>query len=226
VIDLINETRAEHVITVEDPIEFLHLHKRATVHQRELHSDTPTFAFALRAALREAPKVILVGEMRDRETIEVALTAAETGHLVFSTLHTIDASKTVERIIGTFEAGDQQAVRRRLAACFRYFISQRLVPKIGGGRVAVLEILKATLRTREYLEEGEKEGKSLVDAMRDSALDGMQHFDGELEKLVRSGIVSFANAMLYASNTGNLRVQLADLQPKEEVAGLVVTREY
>jgi twitching motility protein PilT len=228
VINLINETRAEHVITVEDPIEFLHLHKRATVHQRELHSDTPTFALALRAALREAPKVILVGEMRDRETIEVALTAAETGHLVFSTLHTIDASKTVERIIGAFEASDQPGVRRRLAACFRYFISQRLVPKVGGGRVAVLEILKATARTREYLEEGEKEGKTLLDAMRDSELDGMQYFDGELEKLVRSGIVSFDTAMLHATNSGNLRVQLADLRPKEpkEVGGFVVTREF
>ena len=215
VIDLINETRAEHVITVEDPIEFLHVHKKATVHQRELHSDTPTFALALRAALREAPKVILVGEMRDRETIEVALTAAETGHLVFSTLHTIDASKTVERVVGTFDAGDQQAIRRRLAACFRYFISQRLVPKNSGGRVAVLEILKATLRTREYLEEGEREGKSLLDAMRDSELDGMQHFDGELEKLVRSGVVSYPTAMLHATNAGNLRVQLADAQPKE-----------
>src|SRR5262245_51226928 len=146
VINLINETRAEHVITVEDPIEFLHLHKKATVHQRELHSDTPTFALALRAALREAPKVILVGEMRDRETIEVALTAAETGHLVFSTLHTIDASKTVERIIGTFEAADQQTIRNRLAASFQFFISQRLVPKKASGRVAVLEILKSTLR--------------------------------------------------------------------------------
>ena len=111
IIDLINETRAEHILTIEDPIEFLHLHKKGTVHQRELHSDTPTFALALRAALRQAPKVILVGEMRDRETIEIALTAAETGHLVFSTLHTIDASKTVERIVGTFEAGDQQAIR-------------------------------------------------------------------------------------------------------------------
>ena len=111
IIDLINETRAEHILTIEDPIEFLHPHKKGTVHQRELHSDTPTFALALRAALRQAPKVILVGEMRDRETIEIALTAAETGHLVFSTLHTIDASKTVERIVGTFEAADQQAVR-------------------------------------------------------------------------------------------------------------------
>ena len=128
IIDLINETRAEHILTIEDPIEFLHQHKKATVHQRELHSDTPTFAAALKAALRQAPKVILVGEMRDRETIEIALTAAETGHLVFSTLHTIDASKTVDRIIGTFESGDQQAIRTRLANSFRYIVSQRLVP--------------------------------------------------------------------------------------------------
>ena len=148
IIDLINETRAEHILTIEDPIEFLHLHKKGTVHQRELHSDTPTFALALRAALRQAPKVILVGEMRDRETIEIALTAAETGHLVFSTLHTIDASKTVERIVGTFEAGDQQAVRSRLAASFRYFFSQRLIPKKTGGRLAILEVLKSTMRTR------------------------------------------------------------------------------
>ena len=159
IIDLINETRAEHILTIEDPIEFLHQHKKGTVHQRELHSDTPTFALALRAALRQAPKVILVGEMRDRETIEIALTAAETGHLVFSTLHTIDASKTVERIVGAFDAGDQQAVRSRLAASFRYFISQRLIPKKGGGRIAVLEILKSTMRTREYMEKGEGEGK-------------------------------------------------------------------
>ena len=130
-IDLINETRADHIVTIEDPVEFLHLHKKGTVHQRELHSDTPTFALALRAALRQAPKVILVGEMRDRETIEIAMTAAETGHLVFSTLHTIDASKTVERIIGAFDTGDQQAVRTRLAASFRYFISQRLIPDQG-----------------------------------------------------------------------------------------------
>jgi len=211
IIDMINETRAEHILTIEDPIEFLHQHKKATVHQRELHSDTPTFSLALRAALRQAPKVILVGEMRDRETIEIALTAAETGHLVFSTLHTIDASKTVDRVIGTFEAGDQQAVRTRLAASFRYFISQRLVPTTAGGRIAVLEILKSTMRTRDYMEKGEAEGKSLLDAMRDGELEGMQHFDGELEKLVRAGTITFSTAMLYASNAGNLRLQLADV---------------
>lgn len=216
IIDLINETRAEHILTIEDPIEFLHQHKKATVHQRELHSDTPTFAAALKAALRQAPKVILVGEMRDRETIEIALTAAETGHLVFSTLHTIDASKTVDRIIGTFEAGDQQAVRSRLAGSFRYIVSQRLVPTKSGGRVAVLEILKSTMRTREYLEHGEAQGKSLLDAMRDGELEGMQYFDGEIEKLIRNQIITRAIGLLYATNQGNLRLQIADVPPDGE----------
>jgi twitching motility protein PilT len=211
----VNENEYGHILTIEDPIEFLHQHKKGTVHQRELHSDTPTFALALRAALRQAPKVILVGEMRDRETIEIALTAAETGHLVFSTLHTIDASKTVERIVGSFEAGDQASVRTRLASSFRYFISQRLLPKKGGGRIAVLEMLKSTMRTREYLEKGDSEGRSLLDAMRDGELDGMQHFDGEIEKLVRAGTLSLSTAYLYATNAGNLRVQMADLAEDE-----------
>jgi twitching motility protein PilT len=215
ILNQINETRADHILTIEDPIEFLHSHKKATIHQRELHSDTPTFALALRAALRQAPKVILVGEMRDRETIEIAMTAAETGHLVFSTLHTIDASKTVERIIGTFEAADQQAIRTRLAASFRYFISQRLIPRKEKGRVAVLEVLKATMRTREYIERGESEGKSLLDAMRDGELDGMQHFDGEIEKLVRAGVIAFQVGLSYATNAGNLRLQLADVAEEQ-----------
>jgi len=220
IIDLINETRAEHILTIEDPVEFLHLHKKGTVHQRELHSDTPTFALALRAALRQAPKVILVGEMRDRETIEIALTAAETGHLVFSTLHTIDASKTVERVVGTFETGDQQTVRMRLAATFRYFFSQRLVPKKTGGRIAVLEIMKSTMRTRDYLERGESEGKSLLDAMRDGEMDGMQYFDGEIEKLIRAGVISRSTGMLYATNPGNLAVQLVDLPADDEASAI------
>ena len=222
IIDLINETRAEHILTIEDPIEFLHAHKKGTVHQRELHSDTPTFSAALRAALRQAPKVILVGEMRDRETIEIAMTAAETGHLVFSTLHTIDASKTVERVVGTFEAADQAAIRNRLAGSFRYFISQRLIPKTGGGRRAILEILKATMRTREYLEKGDSEGKSLLDAMKDGELDGMQHFDGELEKLARAGEISKKTALMYATNAGNLQVQMVDVADEE--SDVVITR--
>jgi twitching motility protein PilT len=224
IIDLINETRADHILTIEDPIEFLHSHKKGTVHQRELHSDTPTFAAALKAALRQAPKVILVGEMRDRETIEIAMTAAETGHLVFSTLHTIDASKTVERIVGTFDASDQAAIRTRLAGSFRYFISQRLIPKQGGGRRAILEILKATMRTREYLEKGDSEGRSLLDAMKDGELDGMQHFDGELEKLARAGEISKKTALLYATNPGNLGVQMVDVADDE--SELVVTRGF
>jgi twitching motility protein PilT len=216
-IDGINETRAEHIVTIEDPIEFLHRHKKGTVHQRELHSDTPTFALALRAALRQAPKVILVGEMRDRETIEIALTAAETGHLVLSTLHTIDASKTVDRIIGSFELSDQERIRVRFAATFRYIISQRLLPRRGGGRMAILEVLKATMRTREYVEKGEREGRSLLDAMRDGDIDGMQYFDGELEKLVRAGAISTTTAYLHATNAGNLRVALADVHDDESL---------
>ncbi len=218
IIDLINETRADHILTIEDPIEFLHPHKKSTVHQREVHRDTPTFAAALRSALRQAPKVILVGEMRDRETIEIALTAAETGHLVFSTLHTIDASKTVERIVGAFDSGDQMAVRKRLAASFRYFISQRLIPKKAGGRIAILEMLKSTLRTREYLQATESEGKSLLDAMRDGAMDGMQHFDGEIERLVRAGRITMETGLLYATNAGNLQLMLADVAEDEKRA--------
>jgi twitching motility protein PilT len=213
IVDRMNDERAIHILTIEDPIEFLHKHKKATIHQRELHSDTPTFALALRAALRQAPKVILVGEMRDRETIEIALEAAETGHLVLSTLHTIDAAKTVERIIGTFPLSDQHAIRNRLAKAFRYIISQRLLPRLDGkGRVAVLEVLKSTMRTREYVEKGEVEGKSLLDAMRDGSTDGMQHFDGEIEKLIREGVVDFETGLAFATNAGNLRLELADFQ--------------
>lgn len=216
VIDLINQNMAEHILTIEDPIEFLHNHKKATIHQRELHSDTPNFALALRAALRQAPKVILVGEMRDRETIEIAMTAAETGHLVLSTLHTIDASKTVERVVGVFPAADQQGIRRRLAASFRYFVAQRLlIRRDGKGRVAVLEILKSTLRTREYVEKGESEGKTLLDAMRDGNEDGMQHFDGEIERLVREGVIDLEVGLAYATNAGNLKLELADFNPNE-----------
>ena len=220
ILNKINEEKAFHVVTIEDPIEFLHPHKKATIHQRELHSDTPTFSLALRAALRQAPKVILVGEMRDKETIEIALEAAETGHLVFSTLHTIDASKTVERIIGVFPLADQQTIRNRFAKSFRYIISQRLIPrKDGTGRVAAIEILKSTLRTREYLEKGEEEGRSLVDAMRDGELEGMQHFDLVIEKLIRSGVVEMETGMSYATNPGNLRLQMSDMPGVEGQLG-------
>jgi twitching motility protein PilT len=223
IIDLINEAKYYHIVTIEDPIEFLHSHKNSTIHQRELHSDTPNFALALRAALRQAPKVILVGEMRDRETMEVAMEAAETGHLVLSTLHTIDASKTVERVIGVFPKNEEQIIRTRLAQSFRFIVSQRLLPRAdGSGRVAAIEILKATSRTREYIERGESEGKSLMDAMEQGELEGMQTFDGEIEKMIRAGIVKKEDGMAYASNYGNLLLRIGDFgsgdgaKPKSE----------
>jgi twitching motility protein PilT len=223
-VNKINEEKACHIITIEDPIEFLHHHKRATVHQRELHSDAPTFGVALRAALRQAPKLILVGEMRDRETIEVALEAAETGHLVYSTLHTIDASKTVERIIGTFPLSDQNAVRMRLSKSFRFIVSQRLIPRLDGkGRVAAFEVLKATLRTREYVQKGENEGKTLLDAMRDGSTEGMQHFDEEIEKFIRAGVIDLNVGLGYATNPGNMRLQLADLLEQPNDLGSLIS---
>jgi len=211
IIDLINTTKKYHIVTIEDPIEFIHEHKLGTVHQRELHSDTPDFALALRAALRQAPKVILVGEMRDRETIEVAMEAAETGHLVLSTLHTIDAAKTIDRIIGVFPKVEEQAIRTRLAQSFRRIISQRLMPKVGGGRIAAIEILAANSRTREYIEKGEKDGRSITDAMQDGEIEGMQTFDAVLEKFIRDGEVKKEIAMGYATNANNLRLAISDL---------------
>src|SRR5918911_609626 len=211
IIDLINEMKYYHVVTIEDPIEFLHMHKNSTIHQRELYTDTSDFARALRAALRQAPKVILVGEMRDRETIEVALEAAETGHLVLSTLHTIDASKTIDRIIGVFPKNEEAVIRTRLAQTFRYIVSQRLLPRADRkGRVAAIEILKATARTRDYMERGESEGKSLIDAMEQGELEGMQTFDGVIENMIRTGVVNRDEALAYASNPGNLQLRLTD----------------
>lgn len=212
IIDLINETKHYHIVTIEDPVEFLHRHKKCTVHQRELHSDTSSFAYALRAALRQAPKVILVGEIRDLETCEVALEASETGHLVLSTLHTTDAVKTVERLIGMFPKSQEHIIRMRLAGAFRFIVSQRLIPRADGrGRVAAIEVLKSTARTRDYVEKGEREGKSLYDAMKDGNLDGMQVFDGELERMIRTGIITMSEGLAYATNRQNLLLQLSDL---------------
>jgi len=211
VLNKINAEKAIHIVTIEDPLEFLYNHNKATIHQRELHSDCPTFALALRAALRQAPKVILVGEMRDKETIEIALEASETGHLVFSTLHTPDCAKTVERIIGVFPLQEQHIIRLRFSKSVKYIVSQRLLPrKDGNGRIAAVEILKSTMRTREYMEKGESEGKSLVDAMRDGEMDGMQYFDDVIEKFIREGVVDFETGMAYGSNPGNLRLSLSD----------------
>jgi twitching motility protein PilT len=218
IINKINHDFAYHIITIEDPVEYMHRHVKSTVNQRELGSDTKTFALALRAALRQAPKVILIGEMRDVETIEIAMEAAETGHLVLSTLHTIDAAKTVDRIIGVFPKDQEPQVRTRLAQSFRYIVSQRLLPKSGGGRVAVLEILKSTMRTRDYVLKGENEGRSLTDAMHDGSVDGMQTFDDELEKLWNQGVITKETALGYPTNPTNLALRLVD-EPESAAAG-------
>ena len=209
-LDRINSLHCYHVLTVEDPIEFLHKHKKSTVHQRELHSDTPNFAMALRAALRQAPRVIMVGEIRDRETLEILLEAAENGHLILSSMNTVDTSKTVERIINTFSAGEQQAARERFAKTLRYVIAQRLVPrKDRGDRIAVVEILKTNSRTRDCIEQGERPGRTLLDAIKASENEGMQHFDAEIAKVVRAGVVDMETGLCFASNATVLEQELA-----------------
>jgi twitching motility protein PilT len=208
VIRKINEEQPIHIITIEDPIEYLHQANRATINQREVGTDTQTFALALRAALRQAPKVILVGEMRDVETISIALEASETGHLVLSTLHTIDAAKTIDRIVGVFPKNEERSVRTRFSQSFKWIVSQRLVPKVGGGRFAICEILRANSRTREYVQEGEREGKSLQDAMEAGGLEGMQTFDQELEKLIQAGTIDRELGLSFATNRTNLQLRL------------------
>jgi twitching motility protein PilT len=208
-LDSVNQQQVCHIITIEDPIEFLHNHKRATVHQRELHSDTPSIALALRAALRQAPNVILVGEMRDRETMEMVLEAAETGHLVLTSLNTVSVAKTVERMVSAFPAPEQSSIRSRLARTFRYIVSQRLIPrKDGTGRIAIVEMLKAHPHTQACIDVNDSSGENLLQAMRDGGSDGMQHFDGELEKLVRAGVVDLDTAMMHSTNPQELRQTL------------------
>src|SRR5258705_1838268 len=209
IIDIINETKHYHVVTIEDPIEYLHLHKNSTINQREVGHDTKDFPSALRAALRQAPKVILIGEMRDYQTTEIALEAAETGHLVLSPLHTIDAAKTVDRIIGLYPKNEEPVIRTRLAQTFRYIISQRLIPRADGrGRIAAVEVLRSSPRTREYIEDGEGEGKSLLDAMRDGKLDGMQDFDTVIKGLIEKGTISVEDGLNFATNQNNLLLNL------------------
>ncbi len=217
IIDHINETKSYHIVTIEDPIEFLHTHKKCTINQREVGSDTKDFSSALRAALRQAPKVILVGEMRDLETAEIALEAAETGHLVLSTLHTIDAAKTVDRIIGLYPKNEEKIIRTRLAQTFRFIISQRLIPRGDGkGRVAAVEVLKSNPRTREYIEKGESDGKTLLDAMRDGEIDGMQDFDTVIRQMIEKEVITLEDGLSFATNQNNLLLQLKGLSSTED----------
>ncbi|MDT5295159.1 MAG: twitching motility protein PilT [Acidobacteriota bacterium] len=217
VIDLVNEKQHYHIVTIEDPIEFLHAHKNSTINQREVGSDAKDFPSALRAALRQAPKVILIGEMRDYETTEIALEAAETGHLVLSTLHTIDASKTVDRIIGLYPKNEEQVIRTRLAQTFRYIVSQRLIPRADGqGRVAAVEMLKSTPRTREYIAAGESDGKTLLDAMRDGRHDGMQDFDSVIKGMIEAEVITLEAGLSFATNPNNLQLALKGMSATDD----------
>ncbi len=209
-VDQINSEHCYHILTVENPIEFLHKHKKSTVHQRELHSDAPNFEMALRAALRQAPRAIMVGEIPDRETLEILLEAAENGHLVLSSMNAVDVSKAVERIVGSFPLGEQQSARERFAKTFRYVIAQRLIPRADGAeRIAVVEILKSNSRTRDCVEQGERPGRTILDCLKASEREGMQHFDAEIAKLVRAGTVDAETALCFASNATLLGQELA-----------------
>ncbi len=195
----INKEKSVHIITLEDPIEFVHSHKKSTFNQRELGKDFDTFAHGLRAALRQAPKVILVGEMRDRETVEIGLTAAETGHLVLTTLHTVDAGQTVNRILGMFNIEDENQIRTRLADTLRWVVCQRLLPKAGGGREAAFEIMRTSLRVKDSILHGESEGKTFYDIMETGTTLGMTTFDNYITQLFAKGLITEETAMAYAS---------------------------
>jgi twitching motility protein PilT len=202
VLDEMNKTKPIHIITLEDPVEYVHSHNVATFNQRELGTDFDTFSNGLRAALRQAPKVILVGEMRDRETVSIALSAAETGHLVLSTLHTIDAGQTINRILGMFETDEQEQVRARLADTLRWVISQRLIPKVGGGRFALLEIMGSNLRVQESIRLGESEGKSFYEIVEASQPFGWRTFDFSALEAYEQGRITEETALLYCTKRG------------------------
>ena len=210
-LDRINETQSYHVVTVEDPIEFLHNHKKCTIHQRELHSDTPSFSLALKAALRQSPKVILVGDIRDRETVATVLEAAETGHLVLSSLHANSAAETIDRLMAVFSPHEQASVRGRLARLFRYIVCQKLLPhRNGEGRALAVEVVKSTPLTRECIERGANAGRTLAEAMQaDGANQEMRFLDQEIASLVRSGEVDLDTALLHATNPPRLREELS-----------------
>jgi twitching motility protein PilT len=231
ILDEINETKSVHVITLEDPVEYQHPHKKSTFNQRELGMDFDTYAHGLRAALRQAPKVILVGEMRDRETIEIGLRAAETGHLVFTTLHTVDAGSTVNRILGMFTTEDAEQIRIRLADTMRWIVSQRLLPKVGGGRVATFEILGHNLRVKDLILNGESEGKSFYEIMENSNAFGMITFDQHIVGLFEQGLIAQDTALGYCSHKGVVgrgidSIKSARGEATTDIGNLEIDRNY
>jgi twitching motility protein PilT len=231
ILEDINEKRAVHVVTLEDPIEYQHPHKKATFNQRELGRDYDSFANGLRAALRQAPKVILVGEMRDRETVEIGLTAAETGHLVLSTLHTVDAGQAINRMLGMFTNEEEKQIRIRLADTIRWVVSQRLLPRIGGGRVAAFEVLRMNLRVKEAILQGESEGKTYYEMMQAGRPFGMTTFDDYIVGLYERGLITQDTALAYASNKavtgrGIDKVKSARGESTTDIKDLEIDRQY
>jgi twitching motility protein PilT len=231
ILDQINEKKSVHVVTLEDPIEYQHPHKKSTFNQRELGSDFIGFASGLRAALRQAPKVILVGEMRDRETVEIGLSAAETGHLVLTTLHTVDAGQTINRILGMFSTEEENQVRIRLADTIRWVVGQRLLPKVGGGRVAAFEIMGSNLRVKEAILQGESEGKTFYEMMQAGRAFGMSTFDDYIADLYERGLITQDTAMAYSSRKAVMgrsidSVKSARGEATTDIHSLEIDREY
>lgn len=231
ILNEVNRHKAVHVVTLEDPVEFVHQQLSATFNQRELGLDFDSFANGLRAALRQAPKVILVGEMRDRETLEIGLNAAETGHLVLSTLHTVDASQTINRIVGMFELEEERLIRIRLADSLRWVVSQRLLPREGGGRVAALEIMGSNLRVKEAIIQGESEGKSFYEMMQQARAFGWMTFDDCIVSLYEEGLISEHTALAYASRRAEVkrgvdRVKSARGEKTTDIEGLQIDEDY
>jgi twitching motility protein PilT len=231
ILDEINENKSVHIITLEDPVEYQHPHKKATFNQRELGMDFDNYAHGLRAALRQAPKVILVGEMRDRETIEIGLRASETGHLVLTTLHTVDAGSTVNRILGMFSTEDAEQIRIRLADTMRFIVSQRLLPKVGGGRVATFEILGTNLRVKDLILHRESEGKTFYEIMENSNAFGMITFDQHIIGLYEQGLITQETALGYCSHRGAVgrgidSIKSARGEATTDIGNLEIDRGY
>ena len=227
----LNETKSIHIVTLEDPVEFVHPQKKATFNQREMGNDFSTFAAGLRAALRQAPKVVLVGEMRDRETVEIGMSAAETGHLVMSTLHTINAGQTINRIVGMFDQAEEKQIRIRLAETVRWVVSQRLLPKIGGGRVAALEIMGNNLRVKDAVEHGESEGKTFYEIIEASGSFGWKTFDMAMMELFEHGMITEETALLYCTNKGVVtrgidKIKKTRGEKTSDLTGLSLDVEY
>lgn len=231
ILNEINENRSVHIITLEDPVEFQHPHKKATFNQRELGQDFDSFATGLRAALRQAPKVILVGEMRDRESVEIAMAAAETGHLVMSTLHTVDAGSTINRIVGMFTSEEENQIRIRLADTMRWVVCQRLLPKVGGGRVAAFEIMQSNLRVQDAILHGESEGKTFREIIEGGVAFGMTTFDDDIVGLYEKGLITEETALSYATTRGVVgrgidRLKSSRGEATTEIEDLQVDRDY